>query len=125
VSSYPRFLVPSCPSSHDMLPMFPADILYISVCLLAPCKSIFALPLESNLSVSVGSKPPQTKQGNAFEYETGSPSYRVLLSVTRICSFMKSVSKYYYLEGKKINMSNDHVCSHIVSSTDLKTMLSS
>lgn len=43
-------------SSHDMPSAYPADILYISVRLLAPCKSIFALPLESNLSVSVGSE---------------------------------------------------------------------
>ena len=53
---------------------YSTDILYISVGLLAPYKSIFALSPESNLSVSAGSGPATVDAGqeNAFEYKIDS-----------------------------------------------------
>lgn len=57
------------------LPAYAADILYISVRLLAPYKSIFTLSSESNLSVSAGSRPQAQDRETLLNTKQIRPSY--------------------------------------------------
>lgn len=75
-------------------PLYLVDILYISVRLLAPCKSIFALPPESNLSVSSGIGASDRRQDRKMLLNTKRSRSRIAFRrQLREYLFMKSVSK--------------------------------
>lgn len=75
-------------------PTYLTDILYISVRLLAPYKSIFALSPESNLSVSAGSGPTTAdgRTGKCFWIQNRF-DLRIVSPLVTWCPLMKSVSK--------------------------------